>query len=226
MSSYGLHCRWRYGIVLGMRTVLVGLLCGAAAVAVAGLVACPDCGREVSARAVWCPGCGCPGEAIAEAARAKAEAEAPKPPAAVLEGVSDRGCFALWPVSVAGKAYLLADLAEVEGVRTLLVSNAVHQVAVDYRAPKVAGEAPWVLFETPPATNILFRAEVPRVVGRWGGEARALEALPPPERWQAISPRLLREEGAKWRAGERDPAAFKHPFYQAKARIYQEAKHD
>ena len=167
-------------------------------------------------RAVWCPGCGCPGEAIAEAARAKAEAEAPKPPAEVLVGVSDRGQFDVWPVQVAGKRYLLADLAEVEGGKTLLVSNVVHQVAVDYRAPKVAGEAPWVLFETPPATNILFRAEVPRIVG----------ALPPPAQWQTISPRQLREEGAKWRAGERDPAAFKHPFYQAKARIEQEAKHD
>ena len=167
-------------------------------------------------RAVWCPGCGCPGEAIAEAARAKAEAEAPKPRAEVLVGVSDRGQFDVWPVQVAGKRYLLADLAEVEGVRTLLVSNAVHQVAVDYRAPKVAGEAPWVLFETPPATNILFRAEVPRIVG----------ALPPPAQWQASSPRQLREEGAKWRAGERDPAAFKHPFYQAKARIDQEERDD
>jgi hypothetical protein len=28
-----------------------------------GLVRCPDCGREISARALFCPGCGAPHEA-------------------------------------------------------------------------------------------------------------------------------------------------------------------
>ncbi|MFA7171835.1 MAG: hypothetical protein WC340_00220 [Kiritimatiellia bacterium] len=34
----------------------------------AALVNCPDCSKPVSSRAVFCPSCGCPGEAIAEAA--------------------------------------------------------------------------------------------------------------------------------------------------------------
>jgi hypothetical protein len=36
--------------------------------AVSPLIACPDCGASVSKRAVSCPHCGCPGDAIAEEA--------------------------------------------------------------------------------------------------------------------------------------------------------------
>ena len=46
-------------------TGLAALLLGFALyLAAAPLATCPDCGRQVSARALMCPGCGCPGEAI------------------------------------------------------------------------------------------------------------------------------------------------------------------
>ena len=35
----------------------------------AGLIPCPDCGRDVSRRAWMCPNCGLKGEVIAEAAK-------------------------------------------------------------------------------------------------------------------------------------------------------------
>ncbi len=63
----------------------------------APLVACPDCGGRVSARAVFCPHCGAPGEAIAEVGargvvgrrggvRGEASAEGAAAPAEAEEG--------------------------------------------------------------------------------------------------------------------------------------------
>ena len=41
-----------------------------------GLIPCPDCGRDVSRRALMCPNCGLKGEVIAEAAKAIPEVAA------------------------------------------------------------------------------------------------------------------------------------------------------
>ena len=40
------------------------------------LIPCPDCGRDVSRRALMCPNCGLKGEVIAEAAKAIPEVAA------------------------------------------------------------------------------------------------------------------------------------------------------
>ena len=42
----------------------------------AGLIPCPDCGRDVSRRALMCPNCGLKGEVIAEIAKAIPEVAA------------------------------------------------------------------------------------------------------------------------------------------------------
>ena len=57
--------------------VLLALL-GITTLLGANLVKCPDCGKDVSARAVSCPHCGCPGAAIAEFIRSKEVEKKPK----------------------------------------------------------------------------------------------------------------------------------------------------
>jgi len=55
-----------------------GFLAIAGAASAGNLIECPDCDEMVSYRALLCPHCGCPGDAIKEAAAAlKAEAEGP-----------------------------------------------------------------------------------------------------------------------------------------------------
>lgn len=209
-----------------MRVILLMLVFAMVASARAALVACPDCGVRVSARAVWCPACGCPGEAIAESAKATLEAAKPKPPAEVLVGVSDRGSFPVWPVQLEGRHLLVADLADVEGVNTLLITNAVHSVTVDYRRPAVAENLPIAAFETPPATNILFRVDGVRVPSRWEGAERQVD-VSAETRFIPISPKALRRQGRAWRAGDRDPASYEHPFYRNRLKsAEEESTHD
>lgn len=174
---------------------------------------CPDCGTQVSSRAVWCPACGCPGQAIAEAAKAALATQRPKPPAKTLVGHSDRGDFSVWPLRMGERCLLLADLADVEGVRTLTISNAVHGLAVDYRAPALAETLPVVAFETAYATNILFRVDTLTLPILHGGAAHTatVSAETP---FAPISPKALRRQGEAWRAGDRDPKTYTHPFYR------------
>ena len=188
--------------------LLVGMRLGAAP-----LVPCPDCGAQVSSRAVWCPACGCPGQAIAEAAKAALEARRPKPPAETLVGHSDRGDFTVWPFRVGERCLLLADLADVEAVRTLLVSNTLHGVAVDYHAPALAETSPVVAFETSCATNIHFRTGALAIPVHHGGTARTV-TISAETPFAPITPKTLRRQGEAWRAGDRAPKTYTHPFYR------------
>lgn len=176
----------------------------------ASLIPCPDCEQQVSERAVFCPHCGCPPEAIAEAAKALREEVKPIPPAETLLGISNRGTFQLYPTLWDKRHYLVADLADLEDVQTLLISNVTHLVEVPYRSPKIACKEPLVFFETEAATNILFRTEI-EIPTHWK-EARTYRLSAPPQ-WQAISPKQLRQQSKLWREGVRDAAQFTHPFY-------------
>jgi hypothetical protein len=89
----------------------------------ANLVECPDCGKEVSRRAVSCPHCGSPGSAIAEVVRRKEEDKKPK---AVLQikaaaatglglAVEENGVrYVVLPVAAAGTADTL-NLRTIQG---------------------------------------------------------------------------------------------------------------
>ena len=64
---------WRAFILIGL-----GVWLGFPALFAANLMECPDCGKEVSRRAISCPYCGCPGSVIAEVVRRKEEDKKPK----------------------------------------------------------------------------------------------------------------------------------------------------
>ena len=131
----------------------------AAPLLAAPLAECPDCGGAVSPRAVMCPHCGAPGEAIAEAvaARAAEEAEEAKAPDGVLVAkVNGRECYAL-PVAMRDGAFAVLPADALAGLETLELFFASTNLPVAYGTPSVAQGAPLVRLPLS-ETNLAFRA--------------------------------------------------------------------
>lgn len=118
----------------------------------APLVACPDCAGRVSSRAVFCPHCGAPGEAIAEVAAAPADAE--EDGGGEVEGMADgtegatgdnvlfarvngRDVYAL-PVAWPGGACAILPAAALAGLETLELIQPSSALPVPYGAPAVS----------------------------------------------------------------------------------------
>lgn len=133
--------------------VMVGVLAVGAVAALAGspLISCPDCGGEVSRRAVMCPRCGCPGEAIAAAVQREAE-EAMAPQAVVAIRTSERDGWGLL-VREAGRTVVVLDAGLLYGVDALAVHTCPTNVAILYRGLQVAMHLPLVRLEVD-ATNL------------------------------------------------------------------------
>ena len=104
----------------------------------AGLIPCPDCGRDVSRRAVMCPNCGLKGEVIAEAAKAIPEVAAGD----VLD-VDCGTCAAhALPVEMSDGKFAVLPLDPVLGAATVKVSNKGREVG--WMVPELAVDAPIV----------------------------------------------------------------------------------
>lgn len=203
--------------------VTVGLLFCATALmaeAVSRLIACPDCTAQVSKRAVFCPHCGCPKEAIEEAVKALE----PKviPPAETLLGETNRGKLTLYPCIYDNEPVLMADLADVEDIETLLLSNPLHNCSVDYSKPRLSTVAPVILFSTPASEQIAFKEKTTLTLSTvWHDtQAPAREVAvdltqADPLKVKPISPKALKQQGRAWRKGIRDPETYTHPFYQS-----------
>ena len=160
-----------------MRLPLLTLALIPACLAAAPLVDCPDCWGRVSSRAVMCPHCGAPAEAIAEAV-AKLEAEkeeAPKESDNVLVAkVNGRVCYAL-PVAMKDGTFAVLPASALAGLETLELFFASTNAPVSYGTPSVAQGAP--LVRLPLAeTNLTFHA-----VAAKAGEGFVFDpaALPP-----------------------------------------------
>ena len=143
-----------------MKRVFLVFAFAAAPLLAAPLAECPDCGGAVSPRAVMCPHCGAPGEAIAEAVAARAaaeEAEETKEPDGVLVAkVNGRECYAL-PVAMKDGAFAVLPADALEGLETLELFFASTNLPVAYGTPSVAQGAPLVRFPLS-ETNLAFRA--------------------------------------------------------------------
>lgn len=198
------------------------LICAAALTAepASRLIACPDCTAQVSKRAVFCPHCGCPKEAIEEAVKALE----PKviPPAETLLGETDRGKLTLYPCIYDNEPVLMADLADVEDIETLLLSNPLHNCSVDYSKPRLSAIAPVILFSTPASDKIAFREKMTLTLSTaWYNTQAPAREVPvdltqaDPLKVKPISPKALKSQGRAWRQGIRDPEAYTHPFYQS-----------
>ena len=145
------------------------------------LIPCPDCGREVSKRALMCPNCGCKGEVIAEEAARLAKAEEPLPPDdAILADFGDRKERAT-PVMFGEKPYAVLPLDKLVGLKTMTFSFVSTNAPINYASIEVAGTMPLVRFGIS-ETNLLFKAEAD---------------VAPNQEWQKISPMRLKRDAEK-----------------------------
>ena len=145
------------------------------------LVPCPDCGREVSKRALMCPNCGCKGEVIAEEAARLAKAAKPPPPDdAILADFGDRKERAT-PVMFGEKPYAVLPLEKLVGLKTMTFSFVSTNAPINYASIEVAGTMPLVRFGIT-ETNLLFKAEAD---------------VAPNQEWQKISPMRLKRDAGK-----------------------------
>ena len=145
------------------------------------LMPCPDCGREVSKRALMCPNCGCKGEVIAEEAARLAKAEdPPTPDDAILADFGDRKERAT-PVMFGEKPYAVLPLEKLVGLKTMTFSFVSTNAPINYASIEVAGTMPLVRFGIS-ETNLLFKAEAD---------------VAPNQEWQKISPMRLKRNAEK-----------------------------
>ena len=142
-----------------MRFPLLALTILPALLAAVPLVDCPDCGGRVSSRAVMCPHCGAPAEAIAEAVAAlEAEKEVPQktPDNVLVAKVNGRECYAL-PVAMKDGAFAVLPASALDGLETLELFFASTNAPVAYGTPSVAQGAPFVRLPIT-ETNLTFHA--------------------------------------------------------------------
>ena len=165
---------------------LGALLCVAAHAV--DLTPCPDCDQPVSPRAVMCPQCGCPGEAIKAAVAAREATERPPPvyPVATFKVGSTEG--AAVDYTDGEYQYLLIDAYPLMGATSLDITPLTTNAPIPYHSMQVAAEAPLVRFKTA-ATNLTFLTRSPpKAVGEdalmWlhtdGHMTPSLTAVAPP----------------------------------------------
>lgn len=124
------------------------------------LVACPDCGKPVSPRAMMCPACGCPGDAIKEAVAAKQKESEPASRLPLVRLKTDRGHGYAVAVGEADRRFVVMDAMLLSGVSSLELMPLSTNTPVAYRQMQLAANEPLVRFETD-ETNLFFMARNP-----------------------------------------------------------------
>lgn len=108
------------------------------------LFPCPDCGKQISRRAVSCPGCGCPRVAIQEAVRADDEAKRPKH---IVSAIADgrKGIAVL--VTHEDIRYLIIDAFLLAGRSSLNFSELGTDNSIGYSEPELMSDSPLLRFK-------------------------------------------------------------------------------
>jgi hypothetical protein len=105
------------------------------------LIACPDCGHDVSRRAISCPKCGCPGTAIAAAVYVERAANSPLP---VVQVRSDLGEGFGVVVADHRSTFVILSADLLAGAASLELNTLTKKEAVPYTKLEIAAEAPLV----------------------------------------------------------------------------------
>lgn len=119
------------------------------------LVPCPDCEQQVSPRALLCPHCGCPGQAIKDAVAEREAANRPPPiyPVAVFKAGVQEGVAVAY--TDGETRYLLLNAYPLMGAASLEITPVATNTSIPYHTMQVAADAPLVRFQTT-ATNLVF----------------------------------------------------------------------
>lgn len=99
------------------------------------LAACPDCLKMVSKRALMCPGCGCPGNAIfASVQRAELLAK----PKSVVQVVADKTTGFGVGIVIGDQKYVVLDVFLLADSTSLELRDVVNQINVPYTTIQLA----------------------------------------------------------------------------------------
>ena len=120
-----------------------------------GLFPCPDCGENVSRRAVSCPDCGCPGGAIQEAVRSAEEKKRPK---RLVEVSTDANKGRAVAVRQNGDYYFVMDLFLMGTSPSLSITELGTANQIGYSDPELASDAPLLRLKTTQQAGIDFLA--------------------------------------------------------------------
>lgn len=179
------------------------------------LIPCPDCSRQVSKRALMCPGCGCKGSVIEKAAKTLQSKPKPKPLDRWVKADFGKTAVRALPVQMDDGAFVVLPLENTFGLETLVFSYATTNTTIAYGVPEVALNRPIVRFPIA-VTNLQFATVYTNVTSRLMEPADV--KISDVSGWQAVQPKALKNHGnilLRIKAGEPvklPPRA--HPYYR------------
>ena len=138
------------------------VFCALMAISIASagnLVPCPDCRKSVSPRAIFCPSCGCPGEAIAAAATNSVDDNVKAPDRLIKIEADGRSGFA-FPVEMADGLFAVAPLEFLLSADSVALSFLSTNAPIVYAMPEVALDVPLVRFPVT-ETNLAYWCAAP-----------------------------------------------------------------
>lgn len=176
-----------------MRVILVGIiLITSLCVQGSNLMPCPDCGYEVSKRALMCPKCGCKGDVIESAAKKLDLKDKPKPLDHWVDADLGEDSFRALPVRMDDENFVVIPLEKTFNLETLTFSYASTNLTISYGIPEVAVDAPLVRFPIS-CTNLQFAAAMTNVYSELA-DSKAVK-ISDVSNWLKVQPKALKNHG-------------------------------
>jgi hypothetical protein len=165
--------------------------------AVSPLIACPDCGASVSKRAVSCPHCGCPGDAIAEevlrlAAEDQLSIKAPNGGGTGLALKMGGQTFVITSFSVLGNLESLS-LLTVKGENVPYMGIELSAKEARVRLPVRSEDLLYVKPDPQATAQLSWQADGSPMLSTEVSEENATVVWTVPE-WISVKPSVLRQQ--------------------------------
>jgi hypothetical protein len=156
------------------------------------LMPCPDCGQNVSKRALMCPKCGCKGEIIERVAKELKTKPRPKHLDRWVNADLGAVSFRALPVRMDDDNFIVIPLEKTFNLKTLTFSYASTNLTITYGIPEVAVDAPLVRFPIS-CTNLQFAAATTNVYSELA-DSKAVK-ISDVSNWLKVQPKALKNHG-------------------------------
>jgi hypothetical protein len=153
---------------------------------------CPDCGHDVSERALMCPKCGCKGEVIEQVAKKLKARQKAKPLDSWVVADTGGDTFCALPVRMDAGNFIVLPLEKTFGLETLVCSYASTNLMISYGIPEVAIDMPLVRFPIS-CTNLQFAAAATNVYSELS-DSKCVK-VSDASSWLKIQPKALKNHG-------------------------------